>query len=113
MLAQSGLLPEMYFAWDTPLDDAVRRACHESYRARYGGVASYPDYRAALEDPRIDAVVVAVPPAFHLDLTLQALAAGKHVLVEKPAFPRIEDYVAAERARALASRPVMPVGATP
>ena len=29
---------------------------------------------------------------FHLDLTLQALAAGKHVLVEKPAFLRIEDY---------------------
>ena len=27
-----------------------------------------------------------MPPRFHLDLTLQALAAGKHVLVEKPAF---------------------------
>jgi SAM-dependent methyltransferase len=36
VLAQSGLLPEMYFAWDAPLDDAVRRACHDSYRARYG-----------------------------------------------------------------------------
>ena len=31
-------------------------------------------------------MVVAVPPRFHLDLTLRALAAGKHVLVEKPAF---------------------------
>ena len=36
VLAQSGLLPEMYFAWDTPLDDAVRRACHAYYRERYG-----------------------------------------------------------------------------
>ncbi len=36
VLAQSGLLPEMYFAWDAPLDDAVRRACHEYYRDRYG-----------------------------------------------------------------------------
>jgi len=36
LLAQSGLLPEMYFAWDAPLDDAVRRACHEYYRGRYG-----------------------------------------------------------------------------
>jgi SAM-dependent methyltransferase len=36
VLAQSGLLPEMYFAWDAPLDDAVRSACHAYYRERYG-----------------------------------------------------------------------------
>ncbi|HET9862020.1 MAG TPA: methyltransferase domain-containing protein [Steroidobacteraceae bacterium] len=36
VLAQSGLLPEMYFAWDAPLDEAVRRACHDYYRERYG-----------------------------------------------------------------------------
>ena len=36
VLAQSGFLPEMFFAWDAPLDDAVRRACHEYYRERYG-----------------------------------------------------------------------------
>jgi len=36
VLAQSGFLPEMYFAWDAPLDDAVRRACHQYYRQRYG-----------------------------------------------------------------------------
>jgi SAM-dependent methyltransferase len=35
VIAQSGLLPEMFFAWDAPLDEAVRRACHEYYRARY------------------------------------------------------------------------------
>jgi SAM-dependent methyltransferase len=35
VLAQSGLLPEMFFAWDAHLDDAVRRACHAYYRARY------------------------------------------------------------------------------
>lgn len=36
VLAQSGFLPEMYFAWDAPLDDAVRSACHQYYRERYG-----------------------------------------------------------------------------
>jgi ubiquinone/menaquinone biosynthesis C-methylase UbiE len=36
VLAQSGLLPEMFFAWDAPLDDAVRSACHQYYRQRYG-----------------------------------------------------------------------------
>ncbi len=35
-VAQSGLLPEMFFAWDAHLDDAVRRACHDYYRDRYG-----------------------------------------------------------------------------
>jgi SAM-dependent methyltransferase len=36
VLAQSGFLSDMFFAWDAPLDDAVRRACHEYYRERYG-----------------------------------------------------------------------------
>jgi SAM-dependent methyltransferase len=35
-VAQSGFLPEMFFAWDAPLDDAVRLACHRYYRERYG-----------------------------------------------------------------------------
>ena len=68
------------------------RAKADAYCRRFGGTDSYPDYVAAITDPRTEAVVVAVPPRFHLDLTLQALAAGKHVLVEKPAFLRIEDY---------------------
>ena len=63
--------------------------------ARYGGAASYSDYAAALADPKVDAVAIAVPPSLHLDLTLQALAAGKHVLVEKPAFPTMDGYRAA------------------
>jgi SAM-dependent methyltransferase len=36
VLAQSGFLPDMFFAWDAPLDDAVRAACHRAYRERYG-----------------------------------------------------------------------------
>ena len=35
-LAQSGLLPDMFFAWDAPREDAVRAACHRAYRERYG-----------------------------------------------------------------------------
>jgi UDP-N-acetylglucosamine 3-dehydrogenase len=73
-----------------------------AFTRQYGGVASYGDYASAIADPRVDAVVVAVPPVFHLELTLQALAAGKHVLVEKPAFKTMEDFrrVAAARDRA-------------
>ncbi len=83
------------------------RARADAYRARYGGAASYDDYAAAIDDPSVDAVVVAVPPRFHLDLTLKALAAGKHVLVEKPAFPRLEDFRTAIDARTRANRVVL------
>ena len=64
----------------------------EQFRRSFGGQRSYASYEEAIGDPGVDAVVVAVPPRFHLDLTLRALDAGKHVLVEKPAFPRLEDY---------------------
>jgi len=79
----------------------------ENYCRRYQGAGSYADYAAAIDDPRIDAVVVAVPPTFHLDLTLRALRAGKHVLVEKPAFLRIDEYRAAIDARNQARRVVL------
>ncbi len=79
----------------------------DAYCRRYGGVASYSDYEAAIADPQVDAVVIAVPPRFHLDLTLRALAAGKHVLVEKPAFLRMEDYETVRDARDRAGRVVL------
>jgi predicted dehydrogenase len=79
----------------------------EAYRARYGGSRSYAGYEAAIQDPRVHGIVVAVPPRFHLELTLQALAAGKHVLVEKPAFPLLADYRTVIDARDRAARVVL------
>jgi predicted dehydrogenase len=83
------------------------RAKAEDFQRRYRGFASYGDYAEAIEDPRVDAVVIAVPPRFHLDLTQRALAAGKHVLVEKPAYPAMADYRAAVAARDRAGRVVL------
>ena len=83
------------------------RAKADAYCRRYQGAASYADYAAAIDDPKNDAVVIAVPPRFHLDLALRALAAGKHVLVEKPAFPRTEDYETVRDARNRAGRVVL------
>lgn len=53
----------------------------EEYCRRYNGVGRYTDYITAIEDAKVDAVVIAVPPRFHLELALRALEAGKHVLV--------------------------------
>ncbi len=79
----------------------------DDFCKRYGGLGSYSDYSAAIDDARVDAVVIAVPPRFHLDLTLRAIAAGKHVLVEKPAYVSIEDYRTVLDARSRANRVVL------
>lgn len=74
---------------------------------RHGGVRAYGDYDSAIADPRQDAVVVAVPPLLHLDLTLRSVRAGRHVLVEKPAFVRSADYPTVIAAGEEAGRVVM------
>ena len=53
---------------------------------------------------RVQAIVVATPPDSHLELTLAALEAGKHVVVEKPAFLRAADFDTGARRRG-AERP--------
>ena len=83
------------------------RAKAEEFRRQWNGEKAYASYEEALDDRSVDAVLIAVPPRFHLDLTLRALAAGKHVLVEKPAFPLSEDYLPAIAARERAKRVVI------
>lgn len=48
------------------------------------GVAALTDYRRLMEMPDVDVVDICVPTPDHLPLVLRALAAGKHVLCEKP-----------------------------
>lgn len=42
------------------------------------------DYQDVFKDPKVDAVVIATPPDTHYRITMDALEAGKHALVEKP-----------------------------
>lgn len=44
---------------------------------------TYSDYRKLLEDPNIDGVVISTPLGSHAVITLDSLAAGKHVFCEK------------------------------
>lgn len=46
------------------------------------GIAAYADIDDALS--HVDAVIIATPPSSHAPLALKAIAAGKHVLIEKP-----------------------------
>src|SRR5882672_9684205 len=55
-----------------------------AFANRHGIPATQPDYRALIEDPALDAIYVPLPNGLHAEWTLAALAAGKHVLCEKP-----------------------------
>lgn len=55
-----------------------------SAHGRFPSVRTTQDHRDLLTDPRIDAVAIATPVSTHHALAMQALRAGKHVLVEKP-----------------------------
>lgn len=66
--------------------------------------ASYDDAIAAAD---VDAVAVVTPPSLHLPLALAALAAGKHVILEKPPLPRAADFDAVAAAAARAGRQVL------
>ena len=66
----------------------ARRA--SAFAAEFGGIAAYDSYESALARD-VDAVVVTTPTSSHADLTRAALEAGKHVIVEKPAFMHSSD----------------------
>jgi predicted dehydrogenase len=51
--------------------------------AEYGGRA-LEQWRAVVDDPEVDVVIVATPNGFLAEIALASLAAGKHVLLEKP-----------------------------
>ena len=55
-----------------------------AFAADFGFTRAYGDYASLLADGEVDAVYVALPNDQHLPWTLRALAAGKHVLCEKP-----------------------------
>ena len=73
----------------------------DEFAARFGVERSYGSYEQLVADPDVDAVYVASPHSAHREQALLAIAAGKHVLVEK-AFARnaveAREVVAAARA---------------
>lgn len=78
--------PALYKADGSQLAGVTNRtiAKAESWVQRHGEGVVFPDVASLLAEPSIDIVYIATPPGDHMDLTLQAAAAGKHVYVEKP-----------------------------
>lgn len=57
----------------------------------------FRDFDAMLADPQVDAILIGVADQFHVPLALKAVAAGKHVLVEKPLGVSVEECEALGR----------------
>ncbi len=81
---------------DSNLDLLRQRA------GEYGVEHTFTQYGDLLQHPAVDAVVIATPTVLHAPIALAALAAGKHVLVEKQLgmtyAETVQMYEAAERA---------------
>ena len=50
----------------------------------YPTISTLSDYKHALNDDSITAVIIATPVQTHFNIAIEALKAGKHILVEKP-----------------------------
>jgi len=59
----------------------------------------YTDFAEMLQNPDIDVVSIATPSGMHAEMAVQALRAGKHVLVEKPMDITVHKILAIEEAR--------------
>ena len=88
---------------------SVARA--EAYAREHGIPRAHGCYEELLADPEVEAVYVSLPNGMHVEWTLRALDAGKHVLCEKPLTPRAEEaercFDAAERAGVVLSEAFM------
>jgi len=74
------------------------RSRAEAMAAKFGIPRVYTSHRDLLADPAVDLVDVCTPTATHLPLSLDAIAAGKHVLSEKPLAEDAADAFAAAAA---------------
>ena len=80
----------------------TRQRALDRMAGRYPGIRPEPDLDAVLADPAIEALVIATPVATHHSIAKRALAAGKHVFVEKPLAESVDS--AADLVRAGAER---------
>jgi predicted dehydrogenase len=73
-------------AWLCDVDErAISKAAAAIGSERSSATRHTGDFRKILDDPAVDALVIATPDHWHAPATILACAAGKHVYVEKPA----------------------------
>jgi predicted dehydrogenase len=96
-----GGMANAHLKWMTEIPEAEVVAINEPSAAamektyeknpRVRSVPVYQDYQELLADPNVDAVQIHSPHTVHFQQAMDALAAGKHVLLEKPMVTQTKD----------------------
>ena len=86
---------------------ATRPETAETYRATYGFLRATDDWRVLVNDPAVEAVIIATPQDSHRDIAEAAISLGKPVLCEKPLADSLEDARAMTAAAEAAGVPNM------
>ncbi|MDE0104064.1 MAG: Gfo/Idh/MocA family oxidoreductase [Bryobacterales bacterium] len=76
-------------------------------RFDFGGAGRYQKPADLISDPSVDAVDICTPTHLHNPLAIEALRAGKHVLVEKPMALTVEDCLEMDEAAVSSGRVLM------
>ena len=76
----------------------------QGYAAEWKIPRALGSYGTLVDDPEIDVVYIALPNSLHVEWTVRALEAGKHVLCEKPLALTVEDVDRVQAAATRASR---------
>jgi len=114
-IAETALAPAIAAAHNAELVSlgTTNPAKAAAIAAQHPAMRLHDSYQAVLDDPSVDAVYIPLPNHLHVDWTLRALRAGKHVLCEKPIALRAKDIdsliAARDETRLLAAEAFMVV----
>ena len=98
------------FFWPTeimPVKKVIAEATDalaQDAAARFGFERSTSDWRSIVNDPEIDVIDIATPNNLHAEIAIAALAAGKHVICEKPLARTVEESAAMYAAARLSTQ---------